>query len=96
MPTLKNCRLQHIQDVLSKKKKVLKICETNPRPIPSWGELGVKNIYPIVIENVPEILQYLPDPHGKEQRLPERQFFYAVVATLYPEQLDNLIKEVEQ
>ena len=95
MPTLKNCRLQHIQDVLSKKKKVLKVCETNPRQIPSWPELGVKHIYPIVVENVPEILDYLPDPHGKEQRLPERQFFYAVVATLYSEQLDNLIKEVE-
>ena len=77
-------------------RRFSKFFETNPRPIPSWGELGVKNIYPIVIENVPEILQYLPDPHGKEQRLPERQFFYAVVATLYPEQLDNLIKEVEQ
>ena len=66
MPTLKNCRLKHIQDILYGRKKVLLQKDVPAKKIPSWGELSVKNCYENVIQNVPQALDYLPDPHGKE------------------------------
>ena len=92
MPSLKNCRLQHIQDILTKKKKVLKLEDCSARIVPSWSELSVKNCYPTVVKNRPEVLEYLPDPYGKEQRLPEREFFWTVMWTLLPEDTAEFIK----
>ena len=85
MPSLKNCRLQHIQDILHKRKKVLLQKNVPAKKIPSWPELSVKNCYANVIESCPEALEYLPDPHGKEQKLPEREFFWQVVYSLFPD-----------
>ena len=92
MPSLKNCRLQHIQDILTKKKKVLKLEDVSARIVPSWPELSVKNCYHTVVKNRPEVLEYLPDPHGKEQRLPEREFFWTVMWTLLPDDTAEFIK----
>ena len=83
MPTLKNCRLKHIQDILTKKKKVLIQEKVSAKKVPSWPELSVKNCYHEAVESLPGLLDYLPDPHGKEQKLPERDFFLAVMYTLY-------------
>ena len=48
------------------RKKVLLQKDVPAKKIPSWIELSVKNCYDTVIQNVPEALDYLPDPHGKE------------------------------
>ena len=66
LPSLKNCRLQHIHDILSKRKKVLELKDCSAKITPNWPELSVKNCYPTVVKNCPEVLEYLPDPHGKE------------------------------
>ena len=84
MPTLKNCRLQHIQDILSKRKKVLLLRDCSARKTPMWPQLTVKSCYHIVTKNCSQILEYLPTPHGREQRLPEREFFWCVMWTLMP------------
>ena len=85
MPTLKNCRLSHIQDILYGKKKVLYQKDVPAKKIPGWPELSVKNCYSMIIENCKDALDYLPEPYGKEQRLPEREFFWMVIYSLYPE-----------
>ena len=66
MPSLKNCRLQHIHDIFSKRKKILDLKDCSAKITPSWPELSVKNCYHNVVKNCPEVLEYLPDPHGKE------------------------------
>ena len=66
MPELKNCRLKHIQDIMYGRKKVLLLKNVSSKKVPSWPELSVKNCYSTVIQNCPEALDYLPDPHGKE------------------------------
>ena len=66
MPTLKNCRLQHIQDILAKRKKVLLLKDVSAKRTPSWPELSVKNCYHTVITNCPHVKEYLPTLSGKE------------------------------
>jgi hypothetical protein len=84
MPSLKNCRLKHIQDILYKRKKVLLQKNVPAKKVPAWPELSVKQCYGIIAANCPEALDYLPDLHGKEQKLPEREFFWQVVYSLFP------------
>ena len=92
MPSLKNCRLQHIQDVLSNRKKHLLLQNCSAKKVPSWPELSVKNCYQQVIQQYPAVLEYLPDPHGKEQKLPERDFFWTVMFTLCNDDVENYIR----
>ena len=53
MPSLKNCRLKHIQDILYQRKKVLLQKDVPAKKIPSWPELAVKNCYEMIKENCP-------------------------------------------
>ena len=39
------------------------------------------------------VSNYLPDPVGKEERLPERDFFWKIVYSLHPKFVDDLIKK---
>jgi hypothetical protein len=92
MPPLKTCRLAHIQSILAGRKKTLMQKDVPARHVPQWDELAVKVMYPTVINQLPEIIDYLPDPQGKtDKRLPDRDFFYKVLYTLYPEQTEDLI-----
>jgi hypothetical protein len=61
------------------------------KKVPSWPELSVKNCYHNAVQGLPELLNYLPDPHGKEQRLPERDFFWSVMYTLYSDSVEQYI-----
>ena len=38
----------------------------------------------------------MPSPYGKEQRLPERDFFWKVLYALNPGVVDQFIAEVEE
>ena len=63
--------------------------------MPHWPELAVKQIYPQVINDLPLLQKYLPDPTGSEdnQRFPDRDFFYRVMYALYPETVEELVKQ---
>ena len=94
LPSLKATRLQHLQDIMCSKKKVLRQKDVPARKIPQWPQLAVKLIYTQVAKMVPDILDYLPDLQGKdEDRYPERDFFYRVLNALHPELVDQLISE---
>jgi hypothetical protein len=83
--------LKHIQDILSKRKKVLLLKDVSAKKTPSWPELSVKQTYDRVTKNCPQVLEYLPDPHGKEQKLPERDFYWATLWTLIPQDVEQFI-----
>lgn len=92
MPPLKSTRLQHIHAILAGKKKVLMQNQCKGRDVPNWPELAVKLIYPMAMEQLPEVHDYMPDPVGdKELRFPDREFFYRVLYALHPEETDRLI-----
>ena len=98
MPSLKACRLQHVQDILSGKKKHLLQKDTPSRKVPLWSELAVKNMYDQIIKLHPDVLEYLPDLQGSDgnTRFPEREFFYKVLYKLHPETVDELINQAAQ
>ena len=41
MPSLKNCRLKHIQDILYGRKKFLYQKDVTAKKMPSWPELAI-------------------------------------------------------
>ena len=94
MPPLKVTRLAHIQDILNGRKKVLLTKDIPGTVVPQWNELAVKDIYPRVIDELPDLKLYLPALHGKKDpRMPDRDFFYKVLSALYPKKLDKLIDQ---
>ena len=75
---------------------MLYLKDVSAKKTPSWPELSVKNCYRTVTKNCPAVLDYLPDPHGKEQKLPEREMFWSVMHTLMPEESEQFINDVER
>ena len=85
--------MQFLQAILCGQKKALMQKDVPARSVPSWNELAVKSVYPTVIQQLPDINMYLPDPQGKNDlRFPERDFFYKILYALYPQQTDELIR----
>ena len=95
MPTLKECRLSFLQDILAEKKLALLAANVPARKIPKWPEMAMKLIYPQVIERHPDLLKYLPDPTGDEgnPRYPERVFFYRILNAMYEETYKQLVAQ---
>ena len=56
--------------------------------IPNYPELGVKHVWPLVKENN-DLLDYFPDYTQSQQ--PEKEFMYAVLSTLKPDEIRTLV-----
>ena len=95
MPSLKRCTLTHIHDILAKRKKVLLLKDCCFKKVPSWPELSVKACYTTVTTSTPEMLDYLPTLTGKDQRLPERDFFWTVMYSVIHDQVEQYIAHVD-
>ena len=52
----------------------------------------MKNLYPMAIKD-PEIASYLPPLDEKKQRLPERDFFFGIMASIKKDFLEKIIRE---
>ena len=65
------------------------------RKVPGWPELSVKECYPKAIKNLPNLAIHLPDPWGRDNRLPERDFFWKTMFALYPTETEQYIRDVE-
>ena len=55
--------------------------------VPHYDELSVRNIYPMFKKD-PEFAKYFPDKYPKDKG-PPREYFFNILATLYPEYLKN-------
>ena len=65
-----------------------------PKLPPTAKELDVKQVYYDIIEKCPPILEYLPEPHGKNDTLPENGFFWTILFSLAYEAANTYIQEV--
>ena len=83
--------MQFLEEILTGKKKVLLAKDVPSRVVPHFPELSVKECYHKAIEQLPGLEDYLPDPWGKDKRLPEREFFWRVMYALYPGETDKYI-----
>ena len=76
LPSFKNCRLSHLQDIMYGKKKVLHQSNVTARKVPSWPELSLKRCYTTVTQCCPEIMNYLPNPSKHNDYQIDRDFFW--------------------
>src|SRR3569833_2147618 len=60
--------------------------------VPSYSEISVKSLFKEAIED-PVVSQYLPSPEDNTNKLPERDFFFGVLATLKGDYLKSIISE---
>ena len=63
--------------------------------IPLWAELSVARIWPQAAE-LPEFLPHMPDEWRQDLKKVERSFFWAVLTTLAPEFVEQLVLDVRQ
>ena len=63
--------------------------------IPSYEEISVKNLFDDAI-NTPILKDYLPSSEMLSNRLPERDFFFGILATLKQDYLKLIIKDAHE
>ncbi len=78
-----------MRDVLSEKKKLMKVNEARYINMPKYDELSVRNIFPKFIDD-PLVMMYLQDEYPKD-RFPDRQYFFTVLNTVHPDYVRNII-----
>jgi hypothetical protein len=86
------CKLSFMRAILCDEKKAIKNADLKLIEVPNYGELSVKNMFEDVMRD-PEVSQYLPDKNMLSGKLPERDFFFGVLATIKHEYLSKVIKD---
>ena len=61
--------------------------------IPAYSELSIKNLYTNLKDQY-LLKRYLPD--YSKNSLPDKQFFYPVISTLFPKEVGDLVKEARK
>ena len=79
-----------IRKVLKGQKQLLPKSEAKQINVPKYDELSVKVLYP-KFKDDPEINQFLQDEYAKN-RLPDRQYFFTVLNTVYPDYVSKMIE----
>ena len=90
LPSYESVKLSFIRAILADQKKVLKNHEIKKIPVPQYAELAVKNLYSDCM-NDPIVKLYLPDLEQNSGKLPEREFFFAVLSTLKPDYVKTIV-----
>ena len=90
MPPFHQITKEFLKAVLQGHKKLLKISVVKFINAPSFSEIGVKNIYYDVIKQ-PKMRDYFPDKLPKQCQM-DRHFFFNIWATLYPQDVEYVIK----
>ena len=69
--------------------------EVSSRTIPTKiKELDVKQCYYKIVSDCPAVLEYLPDPYGAKQQLPDNNFFWTVLFSIARESTLQFIENV--
>ena len=68
--------------------QAFKMCVVEKQNIPSFDELGIKNLWNHFKDNA-TIMMYMPE-YLREQ-IPEKDFFYNVLSTIYSKEVGMLI-----
>lgn len=86
--------MKFLKQIMANKKRVLLQKQYKGRDVPSYPELAIKKIYPLLTNEFPLLKTYLPDPEGKtDKRLPHRDFFFKVCQILHPQRLETLVAD---
>ena len=83
-----------IKQVLSNKKKLLKLKEVKWVNPPKYDEISVVNLHPRYKKDA-KFMVYMPD-HLPKSKLPERAYFFNVLNTLYEDRVQQMIEHANQ
>lgn len=86
LPSYDSTKLAFIRAILQDKKKVFKTTQMLHVNVPRYEELSVKNLYHDVMGDL-EVNSYLPELEQSSNKLPEREFFFAILGTVKPNYL---------
>ena len=92
LPSMDGTKLAYMRAILKEEKKALKSADVVVMEIPLYAEISVKNLYDDVM-NDPEVAVYLPTREQCSNKLPERHFFFGVLATVRTDYMKEIIKE---
>ena len=62
--------------------------------VPKYEELALSLVYSKALNKFPELEDYFP--HYDDHYLPQREFFWGVFSTQYPEYVKRLIKKAQE
>jgi hypothetical protein len=70
----------YLQQIVAGEKQLMFLKDTKPVNMPSYDELSVKQLWPLVNDN-PDLMKYFPDnlPAG---RIPSHEYFFTILNTL--------------
>ncbi len=94
MPPENQVNKEFFKQLFMNQKKVFKISEIKHILVPKLDEMGVKQMLPIVAEDE-AIKAYFPDEFFGNT-LPNRQFFFNIINTMYPGYLDQLLQNANK
>ena len=95
LPREKSTPLLFLQGILSNEKRHLRKGQVRLLKIPLWTELSVARIWPQATE-LPDFLLHMPDEWQQDLKKVERSFFWAVLTTLAPEFVEELVLDVRR
>lgn len=95
LPTYEATKLSFVRAILQNKKRALKSIEIKKINVPKYEEISVKNLYNDAMSD-PDLAQYLPDPKMSSGKLPEREFFFGIMATIRADYLNKIIQDADQ
>jgi len=84
-----------MRDILKESKLHLKTNEVIHVDVPRYPELSVKNMYDDAMKDE-VLIKYLPTKKQLSNKLPEREFFFGVLATLRRQYMTDVIKQAHE
>lgn len=58
--------------------------------VPNYPEISVTNLYDDAMSD-PDVSRYLPTKKQLSNKLPERNFFFGILATIKPDYINEII-----
>jgi len=92
LPSISATKISFLKAILADEKKVLKAEDVVKVNVPLYPELSIKDMYPEAMGDE-EVARYLPSIPDQSTKLPEREFFFGVLATIRGEYLKKAIDE---
>ena len=83
-----------LREIFVEQKRLLKLSEVKWIAVPRYDELSVQNMYP-KFKKDPQLSMLMPN-HLPKGRLPDREYFFNCLNTLYPQYTAELVSEANK
>ena len=94
LPPMSHINKDFLRQVFKNEKKLLKKSEIRTVKVPQYDELSVKNLWKDLSKEE-QFKIYFPD-FKEGDKLPERQFFFDVLNTIFPDYLASIMQHASK